>query len=145
VLSLAERVPVVDPTPASPRLIAGLSSSASAGPIGCTSGRDALELDALKFALEPDAFDFGDLPGFWGVSGFFAMVRIWDDFEAEKGPKTTGALPCQQLSALFITVIARSQRVARMRPMTGSATKQSILFVPRRDGLLRCARNDEVK
>ena len=54
--------------PASPRLIAGLSSSASAGPIGCTSGLDALELGAL---------DFGVLPGFLGFSGFFAMGRIW--------------------------------------------------------------------
>jgi hypothetical protein len=31
--------PVPEPVPASPRLIAGLSNSASAGPIGCTSGR----------------------------------------------------------------------------------------------------------
>jgi hypothetical protein len=54
--------------PLSPRLIAGLSSSASAGPIGCTSGLDALEFGAL---------DFGVLEGFFGVSGFFAMARIW--------------------------------------------------------------------
>jgi hypothetical protein len=60
----AKRVPVVDPTPASPRLIAGLSSSASAGPIGRTSGRCAL--------------DFGVLTGFLGGFGLFAMVRIWD-------------------------------------------------------------------
>jgi hypothetical protein len=50
--------PVEEPTPLSPRLIAGLSSSASAGPIGCTSGREALELGA---------FDFGVLPGFLGL------------------------------------------------------------------------------
>jgi hypothetical protein len=51
-------------------LIAGLSSSASAGPIGCTSGLDALEFGA---------FDFGVLlPGFFGVSGVFAMAGIWD-------------------------------------------------------------------
>jgi len=50
--------PVPEPMPASPRLMAGLSSSASAGPIGCTSGLDALELGA---------FDFGVLPGFLGV------------------------------------------------------------------------------
>jgi hypothetical protein len=34
--------PVPEPRPASPRLIAGLSSFANACPIGCTSGRDAL-------------------------------------------------------------------------------------------------------
>jgi len=56
--------PVDEPSPLSPRLIAGLSNSASAGAIGCTSGRCAL--------------DFGVLPGFLGVSGFFAMRRIWD-------------------------------------------------------------------
>jgi hypothetical protein len=58
--------PVEEPTPLSPRLIAGLSSSASAGPIGCTSGLEALELGA---------FDFGVLPGFLGLSGLFAMAR----------------------------------------------------------------------
>jgi hypothetical protein len=79
VLSFAERAPVVDPIPASPRLIAGLSSSASAGPIGCTSGRDALEFGA---------FDFAGLTGFLGVSGFFAMGRIWDESGAHKRAKT---------------------------------------------------------
>lgn len=49
--------PVPDPMPASPLAIAGFSSSASAGPIGCTSGLDALELGA---------FDFGLLTGFFG-------------------------------------------------------------------------------
>src|SRR6185312_16444106 len=44
--------PVPEPKPASPRLMAGLSSSASAGPIGCTGGRCA--------------FDFGVLAGFLG-------------------------------------------------------------------------------
>src|SRR5205085_8387 len=39
------------------------SSSCSAGPIGCTSGRCA--------------FDFGVLPDFFGESGFFAMAGIW--------------------------------------------------------------------
>ncbi len=43
--------------PASPRLIAGLSSSASAGPIGCTSG-------AVGF-------------GFRGLAGFFGGVGIF--------------------------------------------------------------------
>src|SRR5205807_8165100 len=57
--------PVPDPMPASPRLIAGLSSSASAGPIGWTAGRCAL--------------DFGVLTGFFGRSGFFAITRIWDE------------------------------------------------------------------
>jgi hypothetical protein len=63
-LSGGGRNPVDEPRPLSPRLIAGLSSSASAGPIGCTSGLDALEFGAL---------DFGVLPGFLGVSGCFAM------------------------------------------------------------------------
>ena len=67
--------PVPEPMPASPRLIAGLSSSASAGPIGCTSGRDALEFGA---------FDFGVLPDFFGLSGGFAMTRIWDESGGEK-------------------------------------------------------------
>jgi hypothetical protein len=59
-------------------LIAGLSSSASAGPIGCTSG-----LDALEFGV----FDFGVLTGFFGWSGFFAMSRIWDESGGEKRAK----------------------------------------------------------
>jgi len=62
-------------------LIAGLSSSASAGPIGCTSGLDALE--------ELGAFDFAVLPGFLGVSGCFAIRRIWDESDAEKRAKPT--------------------------------------------------------
>ena len=70
--------PVPDPMPASPRLIAGLSSSASAGPIGCTSGRDAFEFGAL---------DFGVLTGFLGLSGFFAMGRIWDESGGHKRAK----------------------------------------------------------
>ena len=65
--------PVDEPRPASPRLIAGLSNSASAGPIGCTSGRLA--------------FDFGVLTGFFGVSGFFAMMGIWDESGAHKRAK----------------------------------------------------------
>jgi hypothetical protein len=59
-------------------LIAGLSSSAKAGPIGCTSGLDA---------LEPGAFDFGVLPGFLGLTGFFAISRIWDESDGEKRAK----------------------------------------------------------
>jgi hypothetical protein len=62
--------PVDEPIPLSPRLMAGLSSSASAGPIGCTSGRDALEREGLDLVV---------LPGFRGGSGFFAMPRIWDE------------------------------------------------------------------
>jgi hypothetical protein len=64
-LSGGGRNPVPEPSPASPRLIAGLSSSASAGPIGRTSGRCA--------------FDFGVLPGFLGLFGFFAIGRIWGE------------------------------------------------------------------
>jgi hypothetical protein len=70
--------PVDEPRPLSPRLIAGLSSSASAGPIGCTSGRDALEFGA---------FDFGVFRGFFGWSGFFAIRRIWDESEGDKRAK----------------------------------------------------------
>ena len=56
--------------PLSPLLIAGFNSSASAGPIGWTSGLDALELGALDFEV---------LPGFFGASGFFVMAGIWDE------------------------------------------------------------------
>ena len=86
--------PVPEPMPASPRLIAGLSSSASAGPIGCTSGRCA--------------FDFGVLPGFLGVSGFFAMGRIWDESGRHKRAKS----PCgnaHQWSSQDIDIGCRSQ------------------------------------
>jgi hypothetical protein len=68
--------PVDEPMPLSPRLIAGLSSSASAGPIGWTSGLDAFEL-AFELALELGAFDLGVLPGFLGVSECFAIGQIW--------------------------------------------------------------------
>ena len=68
--------PVPEPRPASPLLIAGLSSSASAGPIGWTSGLDAFEL-AFELALELGAFDLGVLPGFLGVSECFAIGQIW--------------------------------------------------------------------
>jgi hypothetical protein len=80
------RAPVVDPTPASPRLIAGLSSSASAGPIGCTSGLDALEFGALEFG----AFDFGVLTSFLGVPGLFAIGRIWDESGRDKRANPPG-------------------------------------------------------
>jgi hypothetical protein len=59
--------------------MAGLSNSASAGPIGCTSGLDALEFGAL---------DFGVLAGFFGWSGFFAMGRIWDESGGHKRAKS---------------------------------------------------------
>jgi hypothetical protein len=72
-LSGGGRKPVPEPIPASPRLIAGLSSSASAGPIGCTSGRCA--------------FDFGVLEGFLGVPEFFAMPGIWDESGRHKRAK----------------------------------------------------------
>jgi len=69
-----------------------LSSSASAGPIGCTSGLEALELGA---------FDFGVLEGFLGLSGLFAMQRIWDESGARKRAKarqsTTGETPMNSL------------------------------------------------
>src|SRR5207237_8489290 len=69
-LSGGGRNPVEEPSPLSPRLIAGLSSSASAGPIGCTSGRCAL--------------DFGVLTVFFGLSGFLAMAGIWEESVGEK-------------------------------------------------------------
>src|SRR5215472_18162470 len=83
--------PVPEPMPASPRLIAGLSNSASAGPIGCTSGRPALVLVVLRGFLLP--------------SGVFAMGRIWDESAAVERAKA-GRWPfasrmlsarCQQL------------------------------------------------
>jgi hypothetical protein len=92
--------------PASPRLIAGLSNSAKAGPIGCTSGRDAFEFGALEFGV----FGFGAFAGFFGVSGlvsgFLAMPGIWDESEGEKRAKAfdgvtpgTAMFHCQQVSA----------------------------------------------
>jgi hypothetical protein len=134
VLSLAERVPVVDPTPASPRLIAGLSSSASAGPIGCTSGRDA-----LKFALEPDVFDVGDLPGFLG--GFFAMLRIWDESGGEKRAKRSHGWCHVALSAGGSTVQTRRHYEPSGRanaPARHCERSEAIhLAVERKYGLLR--------
>jgi hypothetical protein len=108
---------VDEPMPLSPRLIAGLSSSASAGPIGCTSGLDALELGA---------FDFGVLRGFLGWSGFFAMAGIWDESDGEKRAKaavcsrqvvegTSNCAPSCVVSRCQQRVVIASQRVARMR------------------------------
>jgi hypothetical protein len=92
--------PVDEPMPLSPRLIAGLSSFASDGPIGCTSGLDALEFGALELG----AFDLGVLRGFLGSSECFAIGRIWDDSGREKRAKapaaSVGKLRCQQLSAV---------------------------------------------
>jgi hypothetical protein len=86
--------PVEEPTPLSPRLIAGLSSFASAGPIGCTSGLEA---------LEPGALDLEVLPGLLGSSEYFAIGRIWDDSGCDKRAKAPAASVdkprCQQLSA----------------------------------------------
>jgi hypothetical protein len=81
-------------------LIAGLSSSASDGPIGCTSGLDALEFGAL---------DFGVLDCFLGVSGFFAIRRIWDESVSEKranGCVCGCASSCQQVSASRFGTVA---------------------------------------
>src|SRR4051812_38862351 len=72
--------PVPDPSPASPRLIAGLSSSASAGPIGCTSGRDAFEVGALAVG----ALALGDFPDLSEDAGFFAMLRIWGESASQE-------------------------------------------------------------
>jgi hypothetical protein len=101
--------PVPEPRPASPRLIAGLSSSASAGPIGCTSG-----LDALEFGV----FDFGVLTDFFGSLGFFAMVGIWDESGRHKRAKakpvtqagtTAGATnsACQKYFSSWINIATR--------------------------------------
>ena len=97
--------PVPEPSPASPRLIAGLSSSASAGPIGCTSGLDALEFGAL---------DFGVLPGFLGRSGFFAMAGIWGESDRRKrGNAMRGHIETPMAapqSALSRSTVSRCQR-----------------------------------
>jgi hypothetical protein len=70
--------PVPEPRPAVPRLMAGLSSSASAGPSGCSSGRVAFDFGALDLAA-PDlaaraclaaAFGGGDV-------GALGMAAIW--------------------------------------------------------------------
>ena len=59
--------------------------------------------DRLNF--RPDAgwaLDFGVLPGFLGVSGFFAIARIWDESGSEKranAPRGCRPSPCQQMSA----------------------------------------------
>ena len=94
--------PVPEPMPASPRLIAGLSSSASAGPIGCTSGRCAL--------------DFGVLEGFLGVSGFFAMARIWDESRRHKRVKNLLEM-CRRSSShdVHIGCVALSADVSTRR------------------------------
>jgi hypothetical protein len=98
--------PVEEPTPLSPRLIAGLSSSAKAGPIGCTSGRDALEFGA---------FDFGVLTGFFGLSEFFAMARIWDEsggHKRAKSPRRKRRRRRAALSAAVSTAIKRALPIA---------------------------------
>src|SRR5258707_4023686 len=59
--------PVPEPIPASPRLIAGFSSSASAGPIGCTSG---------PWALDFGVFDFAAGGRFFWLSWGFVHLRI---------------------------------------------------------------------
>ena len=82
--------PVPDPMPLSPRLIAGLSNSASAGPIGWTSGRWAL--------------DFGVLTGFLGVSGFFAMPGIWGESGGEKRAKARASFRWNRNEALVFVL-----------------------------------------
>ena len=81
--------PVPEPRPLSPRLIAGFNNSASAGPIGCTSGRCALEFGTLGF----EAFDFGDCPGFFGWSGVFAISGIWDESGPRERAKAAACAP----------------------------------------------------
>jgi hypothetical protein len=142
--------PVDEPRPLSPRLIAGFNNSASADPIGCTSGRDALEFGAL---------DFGVLTGFFGASGFFAMAGIWDEsgaHERAKGLCLAFALPCQQVAAWPLEARARGRaspvptrhceptgpREARPDDRLREAIHS---FFPRWDGLLRrfASRNDD--
>ncbi len=64
--------PVPEPMPASPALSAGLSSSASAGPIGCTSGRCAFE----RVGFAGSFCDFV-------LSGVLAMVMEYGLADAE--------------------------------------------------------------
>jgi len=99
VLSFVERSPVVDPTPASPRLIAGLSSLASAGPIGCTSGRCA--------------FDLGVLAELLGLSGFFAIAFEYGmspNLRKGQKPREEPALPRR------VCAVSRCQRVPDLVP-----------------------------
>ena len=99
--------PVEEPTPLSPRLIAGLSSSAKAGPIGCTSGRCA--------------FDFGVLPGFFGWSGFFAMTRIWDERGRHKRAKSKGNIPCRKHRCTMFQDVDDIGRLRRRRAVLSAA------------------------
>jgi hypothetical protein len=84
-----------------------------------------LEFGALEFgalepgALEPGALDFGVLPGFLGLSEFFAMAQIWGDSGGEKRAKATtadaGKLNCQQMSA--------HDALVSLRPVDSRLTK----------------------
>jgi hypothetical protein len=67
--------PVPEPSPAVPRLMAGLSRSASAGPSGCSSGLEALDFGVRDFDA-PAAFDAAGLSA--DDLGAFGMAAIWD-------------------------------------------------------------------
>jgi hypothetical protein len=70
--------------------MAGFSNSASAGPIGCTSGREAFEFGAFELG----ALDFGALVDFFEESGVFIMPGIWDAGGGEKRAIVRLARPC---------------------------------------------------
>jgi hypothetical protein len=92
--------------PASPRLIAGFNNSASAGAIGCTSGRLAL--------------DFGDFPGGFFGSELFAMGRIWDESGGhERAKEKPGRVPDGMLSARCQQAVPITPRARRHAPDAG--------------------------
>ena len=106
--------PVPEPMPLSPRLIAGLSSSASAGPIGWTSGLDALEFGALDL----EVLDSGVLPDFLGVSGDFAIPGIWGESGSEKRVKArarTRGVHCQGVASAVSRCQQRRRNALRLR------------------------------
>jgi hypothetical protein len=102
-------------------LIAGLSSSASAGPIGCTSGLDAFELGAL---------DLGVLVGFLGASGFFAMA-------ANIGTNPPLGSDLIRFLIALLTGSGQSRRVAAeptIRPVIDDVPRPSAQASARRHG-----------
>jgi hypothetical protein len=135
--------PVEEPRPLSPRLIAGLSNSAKAGPIGCTSGLDALEFGVFDFA------------GFFGVSGFFAMAGIWDESARDKRAKAFEGTMLEPPRS----IVSRCQHGAKVRKRNRQyawrrtrgitnrhceeRSDEAIHLAYLTHGLLRFARNDE--
>ncbi len=111
--------PVEEPMPLSPRLIAGLSSSASAGPIGCTSGRDAL---SSPWNLAPSISGF--CRAFWECLGSSPCMRIWDEFRpTEKGKALARSVPVPLSAAGSTAQSSSCEHGSRMRILTVIASE----------------------